>query len=263
MKPSLMLLILLLIVTSAFRAAGQYSKIEQFYTPVENGVPNSAKRQPYSESQFDGKGNLTKFTFIPYDSVITKRVETYKYENNRRVEKMDDGTRSVCTYNSNGDTLELKRYGYKEYKQENTVVQRIVFAYGSNGKKSGQTFYDGSSDSVTSKSTYTYNKLNQLIRHQYVSFLPEERVEYSAIYTYNPSGKVIKVEMDMPSLKLNGQSNYLYNDKGWLMEAATKYNVEPYTTKHNYTYNAQGVVIKEQYFGSGNEGIIDYVYTAR
>jgi hypothetical protein len=263
MKPSLMLLILLLIVTSAFRATGQYSKIEQFYTPVENGVPNSAKRQPYSESQFDGKGNLTKFTFIPYDSVITKHVETYKYENNRRVEKMHGGTRSVCTYNSNGDTLELKQFGYKQYGKENTVVQRIVFTYGSNGKKSGQTFYDGNSDSVTSKSAYTYNKLNQLIRHQYVSFLPEERVEYSAIYTYNPSGKVIKVDLDMPSLKLTGQSNYLYNDKGWIMESTTKYHTESNPIRHIYSYNADGLIIKEQYFGSGNEGIIDYVYTAR
>jgi hypothetical protein len=110
MKPSLMLLILLLIVSSACRTTGQvnkepqetghkYSKIEQFYTPVENGTPIAAKRKPYSERQFDNNGNLTEFIFRPYET-FEKSVNTYKYENNRRVEQMDDGIRTLCTFTS-------------------------------------------------------------------------------------------------------------------------------------------------------------------
>jgi hypothetical protein len=268
-----MLLILLLIVSSACRTTGQvnkepqatghkYSKIEQFYTPVENGTPIAAKRKPYSERQFDNNGNLTEFIFRPYET-FEKSVNTYKYENNRRVEQMDDGIRTLCTYNNNGDTLEVKQYGHKQYGGENTVTQRSVYTYGSNRKKAMETIYERITDKVIHKNIYTYNNLNLVVRHQYISLLPEVRVDYTAIYTYNSRGNVTKVEVDMPGMDLTAESNYVYNDKGWIMESTTKYNRNPDPVRHIYSYNADGLIVKEHYFWLGKEAYIDYVYTTR
>ncbi|WP_285058070.1 hypothetical protein [Pedobacter ginsengisoli] len=272
MKPSLMHLVLFLTITSAYKTIGQvnkerrttsykYSKIKQFYTPIENGTPNASKRKPYSESQFDNNGNLINYIFMSYDSAFGKRVETYKYENNRKVEQMADGIRSLCTYNNSGDTLEVKEYGRKEYGEENTLIRRSLYAYGSNGKKSVVTIYAGLTDTVTVKTTYTYNDRNLPMQQQYSSFLPAERVEGTVINTYDSSDKIIKRELDASQMKFNEQTNYVYDDKGRVVECTSKYNVDPNPTKHIYSYNAEGLVVKDHYFWSGNEAIIDYVYT--
>lgn len=274
MKPSLILLVLILMVTSAFRTTGQvnkdpeasghkYSKIEQFYTPVENGISIAVKRKPYSESQFDTNGNLTKYIFRPYDSAFVKSVDTYRYENNRRVEQMADGRRSLCSYNNGGDTLEVKEYGHKEYGQENTLIRRSVYTYGSNGKKSVVTIYAGLTDTAINKTTYTYNNHNLVVRQQYSSLLPAERIEVTVINAYNSSGNIIKSEFDAPQMKFNVQTNYMYNGKGWVMESTSMYNFSPDPTRHIYSYNVDGLMIKDHYFWSGNEALIDYVYTTR
>lgn len=257
---------------STYRTTGQvnkkpqatgykYSKIEQFYTPVENGTSNEAKRKSYSESQFDNNGNLLKYIFRPYDGKYVASVNTYRYENNRRIEQLVDGRRSFCTYNNNGDTLEVKEYGHKKYGKENTLIKRLVYTYGSNGKKSVVIAYVGHTDTITDKTIYTYNDRNLLVRQQYSSFMPTERIEVTVINTYNSSGNIIQSDLDAPPMKFNAQTKYTYNDKGWVMECINTFNSGSDSNKHIYSYNADGLRIKEHILSSENEAVIDYVYT--
>ncbi|MFP5080237.1 hypothetical protein [Pedobacter sp. JCM 36344] len=243
----------------------KYSKIEQFQIPVENGIPNAAKRRLYSKSNFDNNGNLTDYVLIHSDSTSHKHIGTYKYENGRRVEQMVDGIRSVCTYNNSGDTLEVKEYGYKEYGANNSVIKRLAFTYGSNGKKSVVTIYAGNTDTAINKEIFTYNNLNLVIRSEYTSLLlPKIGLVYSVNYTYNSRGNVAKMEINVPSMDMNQVTNYVYNDQGWIVESDIKYNGNSdLIRRHIYNYNVEGLIIKEHFFSSGNEAFIDYVYTAK
>jgi hypothetical protein len=276
MKPYLMLLACFVIIVSACKKnkqinkepqaiAYKYSKIESFYTPVENGTPIPTKRKPYTERQFDDNGNLTKLIYRPYaenPAESEEIINTFKYENNKRVEQITGDVRFSCTYNSSGDTLELKHY------LKNALLRRSVYAYGSNGKKSTVTYYDLVTAAAIEKITYAYNNLNLLVREQYISLVPEESISQSIIYTYNSSGNITRMENEIPSLSLSWEFSYVYNDKGWIMESVSIWrDVAPF--KHNYTYDADGQVIKDHYSypdhysDQGKQAIIDYVYITR
>lgn len=276
MKPYLTLLASFVIAISACKkikqinkepqtTAYKYIKIESFYTPVENGTPISAKRKPYTEQQFDDNGNLTKLIYRPYaenPAESEEIINTFKYENNKRVEQITGDVRFSCSYTSTGDTLELKQY------LKNILIRRSIYAYGSNGKKSTVTYYDPATGAAIEKNTYAYNNLNRLIKVQYISLVTDENISQSTIYTYNSSGNITRMENEFPSLNLSWEFSYVYNDKGWMMESVSKYrDTAPF--KHNYTYDAEGQVIKDHYSypdhysDQGKQAIIDYVYIRR
>ncbi|TCD02866.1 hypothetical protein [Pedobacter psychroterrae] len=238
-----------------------YSKIEAYFMPVEDGRLQTAKRRLYLEKHFDENGNLIQMISEPYPykpADAIKITYSYKYENNKRVEETDGSTRFVCTYTATGDTLELK-----QYTPVNTLVRRSVYTYGSNGKKSTRTYYDLASGVPEDRSTYTYNDKNLLIGEQSAFLLPQPEVTNTIVYTYNSHGNVIKRESKRIYGTSTAEFSYVYNDKGWMMESISTYPDVPEPFKRVYTYNNEGLLIKQDYSFLGHDAIIDYVYTKR
>lgn len=247
----------------------KYSKIQSFYTPYADNKPSTDKSYQYSLKEYDSHGNITLsmrrlWVEHPDSTKNPKQISTFKYENNRPVEETTASYRYTCKYNKEGDTLELQVLLITGQQME-----RYVYSYGSNGKKSQVVLHNPNTGKDYYKYVYKYDDRKNIIEMQALQTGPPETLVSSISMSYDDHNNILKRWSNTVNVFTSLNCQYVYNSRGWILELF-KEEHGFYYTKHVNTYHEDGRLDKQDVFvkeGIGGphvlKGTITYVYTER
>jgi len=190
------------------------------------------------------EGNVKTITFIYYN-VISENPDSLEYDSKNKsyydkngfftkqesyyFENKVDGY-SECEYDENYLLKAIKYYDF-----DGEFEGRYSFKYYEDGTKKSSILY-GSDDSKINKTYYEYDKNGNIIEERTTEFWSgEEAPDYNITFKYNDDNQLIEKE---------------YNDE----------NPE-YYTKHAYTYDNKGYLIKQKMYNIHLEHIKTMKYS--
>lgn len=227
-----------------------------FYAPNKNG-----KGLPYGKYEYDGKGNVKKYTYQEkyFGSQTQYPEEVYEFE-----------------YDKSGlNTIKYK--GHKNYKWEgkNRRLQfiskkdTVTYAFDSTGNLlKFHYIYKTDKNGIETKTThYTYNKTGSILSYHYVkSTLKQDTIEFiKTNYKYDFNNALVSTHVERYSygegtkfLNREEDYNYINDEKGRTLSLETSSSsfyeqdgeemTDFYGGSIGYIYSTVGLLIKKEVY---------------
>ncbi len=201
------------------------------------------------ENSFDVNGNILSSTSVSKGERV---VAEHTYEDNvlvKTIEKKGDALYCTITY-----TYSDKKLSTETYTFANGDIIKVEYSYNSDGKETSEktTFSDGKTEEIlyeydsngrTSKVSIITSSKNETIQYTYDA----DGNEANVVYSENGSAVLTKV--------------HTYTD-GRLTKTATKKAGQSAFITTDYSYDANGNLVKEVCTDSDYVLTIDYTYDA-
>lgn len=200
---------------------------------------------------YDTKGNEVERTiYDDYGFLVGKEVHTHDASGNliESVLSDDKGAameRRVYTYD-NGKLIQLVSYDGKD-----NAVLKQVNSYGENGRLREETYYDPKK--AAGKTVYKYDEKGNVSEVAFYLANGSKAVApigpclgaHRVIYSYDVTGKPIKVVAYEPDGELKKSWQYSYNPKGQIAEDIREDAWSRTTFVYAYEYDSRGNWIKQ------------------